>query len=174
MAGIAKPNEEIREAKYTLLGGVGSQGAQPSGLFNGIPVNEWNTANVMYWYSGGEYVEVEIDEKSNIWRAGTTNWSTYLTPLMIKKYNLQTLVFDDVSSIYPQKLSAINEKQWEKTIENLPSGRYRFETKGARIDSEWFIESVVMNKSLILSNGEYKKYIGSKDAFEGANLIPIK
>ena len=56
MAGISRPspisNNLKKEAQYNVLSVVGSQGSGGTiascGLFNGVNINEWNTANVMY------------------------------------------------------------------------------------------------------------------------------
>lgn len=175
MAGSIRPNQYMSEANYNFIGGLGSQGSQAKGLFNGSAVNEWNTANVMYWAGGNEYVEFEVFNNFHIWRAGTTGWNNLCNSLKIKKYNSQTLVYEDVTINYPQKLTAITEKQWEKTISNLPKGKYRVEYgTGGRIDSEWFLENAEVNKSLILNDGEYKKWNEEIPAIDDSvNAIPI-
>lgn len=173
MAGSIRPNQYMSEANYNFIGGLGSQGSQAKGLFNGSAVNEWNTANVMYWAGGNEYVEFEVFNNFHIWRAGTTGWNNLCNSLKIKKYNSQTLVYEDVTINYPQKLTAITEKQWEKTISNLPKGKYRVEYgTGGRIDSEWFLENAEVNKTLILHEDEYKKWNLKVSNSNGANLIP--
>ena len=173
MAGSIRPNQYMLEANYNFIGGLGSQGSQAKGLFNGSAVNEWNTANVMYWAGGNEYVEFEVFNNFHIWRAGTTGWNNLCNSLKIKKYNSQTLVYEDVTINYPQKLTAITEKQWEKTISNLPKGKYRVEYgTGGRIDSEWFLENSEVNKTLILSNIEYKKYYKYIEPKDNITLVP--
>ncbi|OLN21695.1 hypothetical protein BTO30_13410 [Domibacillus antri] len=162
MAGTAKPivSGLKQEAQYTHIGGDLYDVQTGSGLFDGTQVNEWNTNKVAYWNAAGTYVEVDIlSNKVNIWRSGTTTWPTYTGAFVIKKWNESTLVYDDVTSSYPQAITAINETQWEKTISDLPKGKYRFEYSSAlRMDSEWYIELNTSNKTLIFNGGEYKKY----------------
>lgn len=162
MAGTSKPSENLIEASYKFIDGKGSQGSQPTGLFDGTTVNQWNTNKVMYWYLGSDFVELELYQKSNIWRSGTASWSTSSSHLIIKKYNETTSSYENVTDKYPQTTSFITNTQWEKTISNLPSGRYRFEYGGLRIDSEWFIENIEKSKSLIFHDGEYKKFHKNK------------
>lgn len=160
MAGILKPNNTREEANYKYIGGVGSSGLQPTGLFNGVSANEWNTNNVMYWNGAGTYVEIEVFEEFNLWRSGTTSWISYKNPLKILKYQASSATYVDVTSLYPQALTSINENQWEKTLSNIPKGRYRFEyDAGLRIDSEWFIESTGLKRILLLSGDGKAKAI---------------
>lgn len=141
-AGTAKPSEAGREASYEVINVKGSQGsggtASKCGLFDGTQVNEWNTAKVMYWEEAGNYVDINIKEACNIWRSGTTPWDVYFGPLKILKWD--GTQYNDITKSYTQTTSKINEKQWEKTISNLQPGTYRFETKGIRLDSEWYLE----------------------------------
>jgi len=159
MAGSAKPDQKMKEAQFKYIRGSGSQGAQASGLFNGVTINQWNTAHVMYWSDSSHYVEFQVSTRFNIWRTGTTTWSNYTASLIIKKYNEQSGQYDDVTSNYPQTVSDIPHNKWEKTISNLPRGQYRMEYgNGLRLDSEWFLESVNSTKSLIIHDSEYKKF----------------
>lgn len=168
MAGVAKPSVANigREASYTVIGVSGSQGSggtvSSCGLFDGTTPDAYSVASVMYWETAGNYVEIDITStKVNIWRSGTTSWPSYTRTLTIKKWNGSA--YDDVTSMYPQTAtSATTNGKWEKTISNLPKGRYRFErdpnatNATYRIDSEWYIENVANNKFLISSNGEYQ------------------
>lgn len=153
MAGTAKPNIVGLggEASYKLLGGYGSQGAQPEGLFNGVQANEWNSQNVMYWYGGGTYIELEIFEECNIWRSGTSSWGSHIAALGILKHNGTSYV--DVTTLYPQTVTSIPHTQWEKTISKLPKGRYIFEARsGLRIDSEWYLERTNLQAFIFKGN----------------------
>lgn len=144
-AGTAKPSGVQKEASYEVLGVNGHQHSGNSindcGLFDGTQVNEWNTSNVMYWSDYSTYVELNINEPCNIWRSGTTTWSRYYKPLKILKWDGTN--YNDITSTINQSLSPITETSWEKTISNLPAGRYKFAYKeNYRLDSEWYIESV--------------------------------
>jgi F5/8 type C domain. len=168
MAGSAKPNIEGLniEADYTLVRANSNIGQTGMGLFDGTQSDEWNTNRVFYWYDSTDYIEVEIRSKLvNIWRSGTSSWPGYTSPLQI--YKLENDTFVNVTSQYPQTITPINHTNWEKTISNLPKGRYRF-IKGAslRIDSEWFIEKTYYPPKILLSSSgkiyslgvEEKKY----------------
>lgn len=175
MAGNSKPNIPNlgKEASYQVLSLVGSQGSggtvQLPGLFDGNNPNEWNTDKVMYWQTADHFIEINISSpKVNIWRSGTTDWKSYINSLKIKYWNGSLYV--DVTANYPQTVTQITEKQWEKTISNLPSGRYRFEYgTERRLDSEWFIETSPSNKILLSSGGRYystfKEYIDETNSF---------
>lgn len=132
MAGKSKPNilNLGQEASYQVLSLVGSQGSggtvQLPGLFDGNNPNEWNTLKVMYWQTADNFIEINISTpKVNIWRSGTTSWKQYIGSLKIKYWNGSSYV--DVTNNYLQTVTQIAETQWEKTILDLPSGRYRFE-----------------------------------------------
>ncbi|NRU52594.1 hypothetical protein [Clostridium beijerinckii] len=162
MAGSAKPSVAGlgSQAQYTVIGVVGSQGSGGTvsncGLFDGTTVNEWNTSHVMYWSGSSTYLEINIiSSKVNIWRCGTTSWIGSKAPLQILQWNGSAYI--DVTTTYAQTLNSITETQWEKTIANLPSGRYKFVGVNARLDSEWYIESVE-SKYLINSSIDNKLY----------------
>lgn len=169
MAGSAKPIVVGLgiEATYTVLGVVGSQGSggtvAKAGLLNEVCANEWNTSNVMYFSDSTTYIEIEINEDCNIWRSGTTTWINGIYPLKILKYNGTS--YNDVTNLYPQTLTPINEYKWEKTIDNLPKGRYKFIGKGGtlssnqRIDSEWYLESTSsVGKQLTVPEAGWRRY----------------
>lgn len=153
MAGNAKPITAGLniEATYTVHGVSGSQGSGGTisnpGLFNGITIDEWNTANVMYWYGTSNYIDITINQPCNIWRSGTAGWKQYTAPFIIEKFDnsIWTVV------AHTQTITQITHLQWEKTITNLPSGRYRFKVGAAslRMDSEWYLEQAVTLKFLI-------------------------
>lgn len=162
MGGIAKPNIEKlgKEAKYKVISIKSSSGSggtlEKCGLFDGTTPNAWNIPEVFYWNEGYDY-HLEIDILSyhvNIWRSGTANFSSYCNPLIIYKWNGNEYI--DVSDLYKQTTSAIKNGEWEKTIYNLPKGRYKFtNNKKLRLDSEWYIEEVKNNKYLIKQNSNY-------------------
>lgn len=173
MAGNAKPDIQglAEEADYTLIIGSSAQGQNGQGLFDGVTINEWNTSKVFYWSSASDYIEIDIHSNLvNIWRSGTTQWSGENGTLKIGKWNGSAYV--DITSEIPQKLTSIVNGSWEKTISNLEKGRYRFSFNTAyRLDSEWYIESIVTHKILISSNSGGLRSIEKKDDMETA--IPI-
>lgn len=173
MAGNSKPSNIGEEASFKLLSGSGHSGQTGKGLFDGIQVNEWNTDKVFYWNSTGHYIEIEIISPIvNIWRSGTSDWSTYTKPLKISKWNGSSYI--DITDSYPQTITAINHTQWEKTITNLPSGRYKLEYSAAyRMDSEWYIEEANLQKFLLSSNDEKTLFPEILYSNFSKNVIPI-
>ncbi|MBT2284660.1 hypothetical protein J7E78_14045 [Paenibacillus polymyxa] len=175
MAGKSKPNilNLGQEASYQVLSLVGSQGSggtvQLPGLFDGNNPNEWNTPKVMYWQTADNFIEINISTpKVNIWRSGTTGWKQYIGSLKIKYWNGSSYV--DVTNNYPQTVTQIAETQWEKTIPNLPSGRYRFEYGTAlRLDSEWFIETATSSRILLSSGDKYYSITENQGAHFGTD-----
>ena len=175
MAGIAKPDVDnlMQEAEYLVLDVLGSKGsggtAQQCGLFDGNTPNEWNTQRIMYWYDKSNYLEIEIlSEKVNIWRCGSTTWSTSNKPLTILKYDNGSYI--DVTQLYSQTLTPITNLQWERTIENLPKGRYKFVGgNGYRMDTEWYIEARI--KFLIKQNNQY--YTIKSMYYNNGNFKPL-
>ena len=151
MAGLEKPSSDLIEASYKLIGGLGNQSSSPSGLFNGQRSNNWDTSDVMYWFNSSHYVEVELYEKCNLWRSGTTGWKSYTAKFKILKFNDSTNIYEDVTSNFVQNASPITENEWEKNIEGLEKGRYRFSHTSPRLDSEWFFERIP-RKRLVIKN----------------------
>ena len=153
MAGIAKPNVDKLGAEVELTDlsmGGGSYSGTINGLFDGICANEWNAKTVLYWSTTSTYLQFTTDRTVNIWRSGTTGWATaHKSPFKIMKLRSDN-TYLDVTSTITQSVSAITEKQWEKTISNLPKGTYRFYPTSTRIDSEWYVEEVACY--LILMN----------------------
>ncbi|MBD8840368.1 laminin G domain-containing protein [Paenibacillus sp. FSL K6-4396] len=175
MAGKSKPNilNLGQEASYQVLSLVGSQGSggtvQLPGLFDGNNPNEWNTLKVMYWQTADNFIEINISTpKVNIWRSGTTSWKQYIGSLKIKYWNGSSYV--DVTNNYLQTVTQIAETQWEKTILDLPSGRYRFEYGTAfRLDSEWFIETAISSRILLSSGDKYYSITENQGAHFGTD-----
>lgn len=144
-AGNAKPEGVGREVEYEILDVKGDQGSggteKNCGLFDGTQVDQWNTSKVMYWCGTVNYLEINIKEDCNIWRSGTSGWSNHNGSLNILKWDGSK--YNDITSTIKQTLNEVTHEQWEKTISNLPAGRYKFEYgTGYRIDSEWYLEAV--------------------------------
>lgn len=145
MAGKSKPDIEglLGEAKYVINDMMASQGSGGTkdncGLFNGVQINEWSSPNVFYWQYSTNYLDITIYNNCNIYRSGTTEWASAISRLKIEKYENDTWI--DISSSIIQNLTPINETKWELYITDLKKGRYKFIGTGARIDSEWYIES---------------------------------
>jgi hypothetical protein len=156
MAGSVKPNAEMIEASYSVLGGLNNDGSYNAstnnGLFNQNAANSAGAPHAWYWHNSAAYIEIEINDSFKIWRAGQTTWISLYNKLKTLKWNGSS--YDDITDSQPAT-SAITESQWEATSSVLQAGRYRFEYNagtGTRIDSEWFIEQVIIavDKYLIL------------------------
>lgn len=155
MAGNAKPNvpDLGKEAQYQYLGGV-THSSDGRGLFDGTTPNDWQGHTVAYWSDSEKYVDVLIGSVLvNIWRSGADGWKQHSGKLKIQVKN-QNGVFVDVTNNYSQNVNQIGNTQWEKTIENLPKGEYRFSFgTGYRLDSEWYIEEI-KSDDIFLKVGE--------------------
>jgi len=158
MSGNAKPNVPNlqKESNFTLLGGIGSQGSNPQGLFNGVVVNEWNTVNVMYWQSSTQFVEISVDSDFSIWRCGTNTWANSIGKLQVLYWRNNSYV--DISNEITQTVTPKLLNGWEITIPNLKAGRYKFVGTTPRIDSEWYLESKTLNKFLVFNQSKYKTW----------------
>ena len=167
-AGLAKPENVDQEVEYEVLGVVGANQSggtlEKCGLFDGTQVDEWSTPPVMYWYENGNFLEINIKKNCNVWRSGT-GYTTYNSPLKVSKWNGKEYV--DITSTIEQTLSAINHRQWEKTISNLPAGQYRFDYgTGYRIDSEWYLEAVDTNTLKVVLEPKEELQLSVDDALE--------
>ena len=141
MAGIARPSNNIcgmEMTEYKLIDGIGSQGAQPKGLINGIIKNEWNTENVMFWNDDSNYVTFKFNKPCYIWRSGTNGWSYHVGALKITNLDTGKVVTDEVTIANVTQLQC---NEWEKVYYIKESGTYEFRRlENYRIDSEWFFE----------------------------------
>ncbi|WP_142415394.1 hypothetical protein [Hathewaya massiliensis] len=177
MAGIAKPSIDglRKEAQYKVISfnGIGGGTINNFGLFDGTTPDEWNTSRVFYWRNNA-YLEIEIlTPIVNIWRCGTTTWADRNAPLNI--FKLENGIYIDVTRHYPQKTTQVKEAQWEKTIESLPKGTYKFTSplnEPFRIDSEWYIETVKDYNYLLKNNNHYYTIKPEYYSNNQYNLIP--
>lgn len=154
MAGNMKPNIPNLggEAIYTLLKGCGNSVSQNGiGLFDGTCVNEWDSNRVFYWSGSSSYLDIEIlSSKVNIYRSGTTSWSGNMGVLDILKHDGTDYTIKVTEQYTLPCSTSTTEKSWDKFINQLPSGKYRFKQKsGLRIDSEWYIEDALVKKILL-------------------------
>lgn len=139
MAGTFKPNIEglAREAKYEAIEGNFYRGTYQN-LFDQAD-GRYSSYNACYWYSGGNYVEVDIKEHCNIWRVGASDYPGYNRACRIEKFINEQWVEQAI----PQLEESVSGTTWSKWISNLPKGRYRFyKGAGYRMDAEWYIEFV--------------------------------
>lgn len=126
----------------------------PCPLFDkeNIAGTSYGNSSTFYWNNTSCYLDVTFNEEVNIWRAGCTSYAnaSYSNPFIIKKWEESTSTWDIITSSVTQKVNPINSTTWEKTIENLPEGRYRFEIENGkyRIDSCWYVEAANSNEYL--------------------------
>lgn len=162
MAGSAKPSVvNLGSEVFPTIIASNTEWGGAQGLFDGI--TSAGSSSVCYWWKNTESIELLIPNECNIWRCGSSYVGTqYCNPLTILKYNGST--YDDVTSLYPQTVTFINYTQWEKTINNLKPGQYKFVGlpggNKARADSEWYLEAI--NKFLIKQNDQYYSVKDSK------------
>lgn len=138
MAGLAKPNVDNlgSEGYITVLKFTGKGSA--NGLFDGNLDGSASAITTAYWYPS-EYIEFSTLSEINIWRCGMASYSQDYTKFSIFRYENEAYV--DVTKNVVQTSSMLNNTKWEKTIEKLPAGRYKFQASSYRGDSEWFIEN---------------------------------
>lgn len=147
MAGIAKPNNNMTEARYVVNSFVSSANGSSAngdtcGLFDGTMVNEWNTTHVFYFTSSSHYIDITIYDNCNMYRCGTSSYTNdYEHKLKIEKYANEEWI--DITDEITQNEKPISHLEWDKWISNFPKGRYKFSyLNGYRLDSEWFIEKI--------------------------------
>ncbi|MGE7931842.1 hypothetical protein [Viridibacillus arvi] len=163
MAGSAIPNYRVnKEAKYTVLAGGGGTGSYV-GLFDGTAPQEWNTPRVFYWNTITAFVEIELYSFAYIHRYYSWNNNNNQRLKIMKHdgigYNLDyTFAHLDIGKQIPYT--------WQRFTDRLPKGRYKFilDTTNTgfnyRCDGEWYIEEVMVNKTLILCGSDAFNYDG--------------
>lgn len=150
MAGLAKPNGVKREVVPFDISGGGGYGSVASNLFDG-KIGGFDTA--FEWNNSTSYVNFSTSKPFNIWRSPSSGYETYQTsPLLILKYNENTSAYINITSQYTQIRTVIKYGEWEKTISNLPAGKYKFGYNGTLVDSEWYLESAI-NSIFLIQNG---------------------
>ncbi|GCD11778.1 hypothetical protein [Clostridium tagluense] len=149
MAGLLKPIGVSKEGVFVVNDCHCYFGSdrklQKNGLFDGI-VGAYDTANAFYWYEASDFLNITINQKSNIWVFSGISGTTSNGDLDIKKWD--GTVWNNFS--IPQVRRSTNANEWTKTISDLPEGMYRFSYGGGyRIDIEWYIEAVPIKRYLI-------------------------
>lgn len=147
MAGTLFPTGVNAEVLAVEVSGVDGYVNSPNNLFNGS-ATDWMGYG---WTSESTYVQFTISRAVNIWRRPNVNYLGYqFNKLLIYKQNADSS-WQNVTSLYPQTVTNLSEGQWEKTVSNLPAGTYKFTgstlNANARIDDEWYLESVRMKPS---------------------------
>lgn len=124
-------------------------------------------SSTFYWDTIERYLDVTFTQEVNIWRSGVKDRanSTYSNPFIIKQWDNNAEIWNDITSTITQTVNVINNSAWEKTISNLPAGRYRFEVESGklRMDSCWYVEAVsseeyVTKRTLWIPDDSYVTY----------------
>lgn len=167
MAKGLKPNIENlgEEAKATILGAV-LNGGTANGLLDGIQGNYGDTNkknSSAYWYKTEQYVELNIENRVNIWRMADLTYGQFFSPLRIQRFENGYWVDRD----YPQNFTPDSQDtKWTKWLTDLPAGRYKFlGVSDYRMDGEWYLENNVkpitfnkLNLENIKQNETYNPY----------------
>lgn len=141
MAGLLKPNGVKPEGKWTINGSVLYY--TTCNLFDGLS----NTGIFDYWSSAGNYVDITLNQVTNIWACPHDSYLTSYTTL----FAIQQYVNGSWVNITPiQNSRPTTLKTWGIIFPALPKGRYKIMTgTSSRIDGEWYIECADIIKSLL-------------------------
>lgn len=156
MAGLLKPTVAGLgyESKLVVTGGL----LDGKALING-------TSDGLKFIDSKSYFEFEVRHKVNIWRCGST--SKLYGALKLSKFNYTTSTFEDVTSTYCNTATAIDNTVWEKYIHDLPIGHYKIEyVSSQREDSEWYLEKIIPEKCVVLTESGEIKIFNSNNKWE--------
>lgn len=154
MAGILKPSDTMligskKEMTDYILGQYNLNENSPEILFNQLKDN----LNFLYTWN---YFTITFNKNVNIYRLGS---GTTSGTFRIRKLNINTNSFIDVTDSIVQNTNISTANQWELYIENLPKGTYRFEVYsqtstggGSMWEREWFLEEVILPSQVIKDN----------------------
>lgn len=142
--GVPSNTDDLRiETSYVLNGYKCYGGYSPCPVLdkNNSAGTHYNAASygAFYWDGPDKYVDITFNEQINLWRSGVDAYPTYKAAFTVKRWNTTTSAWDNITTSITQTLSNLTSVKWEKTISNLPAGRYRFEGSD-RMDSCWYIE----------------------------------
>ena len=141
MAGTARPNDSlltgVEMTDYEIIDSKISNGSV-NGLFDEIIIRgSWNSSDVCYWGEPGNYVTIKFNKPCLIWRHDGGDGNNKLFTIYEVK--------DDGTEIDVTKQIAQYELTsnfvWQKAIYIEMKGTYKFVFTGARIDTEWFLET---------------------------------
>ena len=182
MAGTLKPTQAGEEGTYIIHGYNmytpaenlfnQSTNALATAPFKGTSVDS-TTRAYGYWYTVGEYLDIEFMSDVKIWNTGFES-ASYGVPLAVYSNTNGTkgakLKDTSTSPVAPNATTP----NWVVLTE-LKKGRYLFSLDNAgsygRIDREWYIEKIVTNKFLILSNDKVVSL--EKGVISTTNAIPV-
>jgi len=156
MAGNSKPNVDLSiygEANYVINDSF-SKGHQINDvytgkvgryLFDGLIGAVNNNTTFIWMYNTTDFVDITIGQSCNIWtirRQDLSTGTSYCAPLIVKKYNTTTKLWETTSIV--DNTTVIAKGLWTKSFINISAGRYRFEKKvtANRYDTEWYLEAL--------------------------------
>lgn len=166
MAGSLKPSiSNILEGVWVINGFLDAYGQiQGNGLFDGVR-GSYNSSNAFYWAGTDKYIDITLNQKSNIWALPSSGDLNYTGTLTISKYISGT--WTDITAQVEQYPRSSVDNEWKKVILNLDAGRYKFTcSTGNRIDGEWFIENLEPYKTKYLI-----QYNSTLYTYDGVNIV---
>lgn len=169
MAGTLKPSGiNMKEGTWIVNSANAAYGTGIINLFDSIR-GTWDNGSTFYWNNATRFLDITLNQKSTIWAIGNIGYLTYNHPLKVEKWDGTQFV------LLTNTPARVATDTWDKVIE-LEKGRYRFShLSGLRMDDEWFIESLSVNRTLIqLNNGDVKYFDGGSPVVVGSSsAIPI-
>lgn len=161
MAGTLKPSGiNMKEGTWLVNSANAAYGTGIINLFDSIR-GTWDNGSTFYWNNATRFLDITLNQKSTIWAIGNIGYLTYNHPLKVEKWDGTQFV------LLTNTPARVATDAWDKVIE-LEKGRYRFShLSGLRMDDEWFIESLSVNRTLIqLNNGDVKYFDGGSLAWK--------
>lgn len=158
MARSARPTHltDAQEASITILSSL-HEGADPKfTLLNGVVGSGLSNATLLNW---GGYLEFSCSEKIILWACGAyysdSGGNSGTGKVYIQKKQSNGTFINLKESNCP-----LDATIWINLTGVIEPGTYRITTSIARypVFSEFFAQKMIVNKALILHDGEYKQY----------------
>lgn len=152
MTAILKPTQARLKGAWVVNSAVAGFGDGKTNLFDNVR-GAWNATTTFYWNGTSTYIDITLHQKSAIWILPNAVYLQYSDGLNVSKWNDSLSIFE----FLVKTKSRTTSDSWEMMIE-LEAGRYKFAYGGAlRMDDEWFIENITINR-LILKNQNTNQY----------------
>ncbi|MFJ7918115.1 hypothetical protein ACIQY2_25550, partial [Lysinibacillus sp. NPDC096396] len=144
--------------------------SQLQGLLHDGNTTKQGTYGAVLLRDSTSYIEFEVKRDCHFWAtSGAYSDNGGGTGKDIIIYKLDN---NGVYQVY-EEAKTNNLEDWYIVSQLLKKGRYKLHLKAMYVQfNEWYFESVVKNKTLILHDGEYKKFIKKKPATTGINTTP--
>lgn len=172
MAGLARPTHliDVKESNITILSSY-HEGADPkSTLLNGVTGDGLSNATLL---NTNGYIEFSCTEKIVLWACGgyysDSGGNSGTGKVFIQKKQIDGTYVNLKESNCP-----LNSTTWLNMTDEISAGTYRIATSTSRypVFSEFFAQNVVSNKTFILHDGKYKKWIDTSNTFTINKLTP--